>query len=170
MGACDLLLSTIHHTRHGPKSHFLARRGLSIWIDLDRLDQANSQSCFFSVERFNIVGFFEADYGPNFGKKAKTVSLSEYIRDIAGQILPAEQIASVKLLTFPRIFGITFNPLSVYVAQNNHGDDIFYVYEVRNTFGDMHSYVGAPSEGHCILEAQKKLHVSPFFPVSGNSR
>ena len=170
MGACDLLISDIHHTRHGPKSHFLARRGFSIWIDLDCLAQANSQSWFFSVGRFNIVSFSEADYGPNFGKKADHISLASYVRKIANQILPNAQVSTIRLLTFPRILGLSFNPLSVYVAQNNCGNDLLYIYEVRNTFGDMHAYIGAPSGGNCILEAQKILHVSPFFPVLGKYR
>ena len=71
MAACDLMISDIHHTRHGKPSHFLARRGLSIWIDLDRLADANRQSRFFSVGRFNVISFFESDYGPNFGNTQK---------------------------------------------------------------------------------------------------
>ena len=66
MAACDLMVSDIYHTRHGQPSHFLARRGLSIWIDLDQLADANRQSCFFSVGRFNVLSFFESDHGPNF--------------------------------------------------------------------------------------------------------
>ena len=45
-----------------------------------------------------------------------------------------------------------------------------YIYEVRNTFGDMHSYVGRATKGEAALEAQKIFHVSPFFPVSGEYR
>ena len=95
------------------------------------------------------------------------MSLSAYVRDLAGKILPDANVAHVRLLTFPRIFGVSFNPLSVYVAQNDKGVDILYIYEVRNTFGDMHSYIGAPQDGQSILQAQKIFHVSPFFPVSG---
>ena len=170
MAACDLLISDIHHTRHGPPHHFLARRGLSIWIDLDHLEQANQQSRFFSVGRFNVLSFFEADYGPNFRQTKPAVSLSAYVRDLAGEILPDAHVAHVRLLTFPRIFGLSFNPLSVYVAQNDQGVDILYIYEVRNTFGDMHAYIGAPQDGQSILQAQKIFHVSPFFPVSGTYR
>ena len=92
------------------------------------------------------------------------------MRDIAKQILPDAYVAKIRLLTFPRIFGVCFNPLSVYVAQNDQGDDILYIYEVRNTFGDMHAYIGAPSDAHSVLEAQKIFHVSPFFPVAGTYR
>ena len=170
MAACDLMISDIHHTRHGQPSHFLARRGLSIWIDLDQLAQANRQSHFFSVGQFNVMSFFESDYGPNFGHKKPVTSLSAYVRDMANKTLPNAHVAHVRLLTFPRIMGLSFNPLSVYVAQNDLGEDILYIYEVRNTFGDMHAYVGAPLGGHSILEAQKIFHVSPFFPVSGSYR
>ena len=170
MAACDLMISDIHHTRHGKPSHFLARRGLSIWIDLDRLADANRQSRFFSVGQFNVMSFFESDYGPNFGHKKPVKSLSAYVRDMAAKILPNAHVAHVRLLTFPRIIGMSFNPLSVYVAQNDLGADILYIYEVRNTFGDMHAYIGTPVDGHSILEAQKIFHVSPFFPVSGSYR
>jgi len=170
MAACDLMISDIHHTRHGQPSHFLARRGLSIWIDLDQLADANRQSCFFSVGQFNVMSFFESDYGPNFGHKKPVTSLSAYVRDMASKILPHAHVAHVRLLTFPRIMGVSFNPLSVYVAQNDLGVDILYIYEVRNTFGDMHAYIGTPVDGHSILEAQKIFHVSPFFPVSGRYR
>ena len=170
MAASDLMISDIHHTRHGQPSHFLARRGLSIWIDLDQLAAANRQSRFFSVGQFNVMSFFESDYGPNFGNKKPVTSLSAYVRDMASKILPHAHVAHVRLLTFPRIMGVSFNPLSVYVAQNDLGVDILYIYEVRNTFGDMHAYIGTPVDGHSILEAQKIFHVSPFFPVSGRYR
>ena len=170
MAACDLLISDIHHTRHGQPSHFLARHGLSIWIDLDQLAEANRQSRFFSVGQFNVVSFFESDYGPNFGHNKPVTSLSAYVRDLARKIVPDAHVAHVRLLTFPRIMGVSFNPLSVYVAQNDLGADILYIYEVRNTFGDMHAYIGTPVDGCSILEAQKIFHVSPFFPVSGSYR
>jgi len=170
VAACELLLSEIHHTRHGAPSHFLARRGLSIWIDLDRLADANKQSPLFSVGRFNLVSFSEADYGPNFFQKKRVTSLADYVREMAKQFLPDADVAHIRLLTFPRILGLSFNPLSVYVAQNKDGDDVLYIYEVRNTFGDMHAYIGTPASGASVLEAQKIFHVSPFFPVTGYYR
>ncbi len=42
--------------------------------------------------------------------------LGQYIRTLAADVIPEQDIASVRLLTFPRIFGVAFNPLSVYVA------------------------------------------------------
>jgi DUF1365 family protein len=60
-------------------------------------------------------------------------------------VIPEKKVETVHLLTFPRILGAVFNPLSVYVAGDASGRDILYIYEVRNTFGDMHAYIGAPT-------------------------
>ena len=170
MTACQLVRSRIDHTRHGRPSHFLSRRGLSIWIDLDRLETANSESAFFSVDRFNLLSFRQSDYGPNFRSRRAAVPLADYARGLARSICPDVDIGSVSLLTFPRILGVAFNPVSIYLLRDRDGADAMYIYEVRNTFGDMHSYVGRAKKGEAALEAQKIFHVSPFFPVSGEYR
>ena len=171
MSACDIVVSNIVHTRHSgphhPASHMLKRSGLSIWIDLDRMEQAARQSLLFSVDRFNLLAFHQRDHGPNFKSKAPLVPLGHYVRQIAAEIVPDQTVGSAYLITFPRILGAGFNPLSVFVARNTAGADVLYIYEVRNTFGDMHAYVGAPSGKSVTLIADKILHVSPFFPVDG---
>ena len=170
MTACQLVRSRIDHTRHGRPSHFLSRRGLSIWIDLDRLEEADSLSALFSVDRFNLLSFHQSDYGPNFRRPGADISLADYARGLARDICPDVDVATVSLLTFPRILGVAFNPVSIYLLRDRDGADTMYIYEVRNTFGDMHSYVGRASRGEAMLEAQKIFHVSPFFPVSGEYR
>jgi DUF1365 family protein len=170
MGACQLVRSRIDHTRHGTPSHFLSRKGLSIWIDLDRLDEAGRQSALFSVDRFNLLSFQQADYGPNFRRVGMITRLADYARSQASDICPGIEIATVHLLTFPRIFGVAFNPVSIYVLRDGEGRDVMYIYEVRNTFGDMHAYIGRVDSGQAVLRADKILHVSPFFPVSGDYR
>ena len=171
MTACQIVVSDIVHTRHaGPHnaaSHFLRRKGLSLWIDLDRLDDAAAQSRLFSVDRFNLLGFRQADYGVNFKSEAPLIPLADYVRDIGRKVLPDMPLATIHLLTFPRILGAVFNPLSVYVGCDKNNNDVLYIYEVRNTFGDMHSYIGTPHHSATILTAQKIFHVSPFFPLEG---
>ena len=168
MSACWLVPSQINHTRHGTPSHFLARKGLSLWLDLDQLDLANRQSALFSVNRFNLLSFVAKDYGPNFKQKGAPRDLAAYARELAGKILPETAISSVHLLTFPRILGLAFNPISVYVLRDETDAVCLYIYETRNTFGDMHSYVGKVSDGGALLTAEKTLHVSPFFPLEGS--
>ena len=172
MTAVDLITSDIVHVRHGGSgqgkpSHVLGRKGLSVWIDLDQLSEAGQQSALFSIGRFNLLSFDERDYGPNFKAKAMVQHLADYARTIAAEVSPDTVFTEVKLLTFPRILGVAFNPISVYQLTSPDGDSVV-IYEVRNTFGDMHSYVGAVRHGQAsVHEVQKKLHVSPFFSMEG---
>lgn len=170
---CALVLSDIHHTRHGANPHFLARPGLSIVIDLDRLDEANHSSALFLVGAFNILSFYETDYGCFFRTDPKTsphANLAAYIRALAASYDVKTPLARIELLTFPRIFGVNFNPLSVYRCLDDAGQLQFVVYEVHNTFGEAHSYVGlGDHKGRVSLhEAKKCFHVSPFFEVKGD--
>ena len=170
MTACQLVRSKIDHTRHGKPSHFLSRKGLSIWINLDSLPEASRLSALFSVDRFNLLSFFQSDYGPNFGSTGQPQNLASYARDLMRQLLPDTDVATVHLLTFPRIMGVAFNPVSIYVMRDHSGHDLAYIYEVRNTFGDMHSYVGRADGDASMIEVDKIFHVSPFFPVEGGYR
>lgn len=166
-----LVTSDISHTRYGKPSHFLKRKGLSLWIDLDNLDEANSSSRLFSVGRFNLLSFREKDYGPNFHAKAFVMPLAQYIRTLAAEVIPDQDIAHIRLLTFPRILGAVFNPLSVYVASDASGQIVMTVYEVSNTFGEKHTYVADNHHSaRPVHVTEKRFYVSPFFPVEGEYR
>lgn len=174
--ACHLVTSQISHTRYGPPAHVLHRPGLSVLIDLDRLRAASQISAFFSVNRFNLFSFHERDFGINHkshpNRTAETQSLAGYIRELAAPYLEGRSIASVKLLAFPRILGIAFNPITIYLCYDDHNRPCFYVYEVHNTFGDAHSYISVikADQPHILHRADKKLHVSPFFSLQGYYR
>jgi len=172
MNACCLVRSGIIHTRHQPATHVLERRGLSVWLDLDHLSEADGQASLFSVGKWNLLSFDERDYGPNFAAGRKYVEpLAQYARRLAQLHLRDCSLGRVCLLTFPRIMGAAFNPISVYLCYDGGDIPVFAIYEVRNTFGDMHSYVGAVEEGgSSVHEVEKMLHVSPFFPVKGEYR
>ncbi|HCD50142.1 MAG TPA: DUF1365 domain-containing protein [Alphaproteobacteria bacterium] len=166
MDAAALVTSRIIHTRHRPVAHRLERKGLSLWLDLDRLDEAAWQSALFSIGGFNLLSFDERDHGPNFVAGRRIVEpLASYARRLAQKACPDAVIDRVMLLTFPRILGQVFNPISVYRCYDAKGAVQLTIYEVRNTFGDMHSYVGV---GDTLHDADKIFHVSPFLPVTGD--
>ncbi|MAJ35830.1 MAG: hypothetical protein CBC12_11945 [Candidatus Puniceispirillum sp. TMED52] len=176
MSPVMLVLSDISHTRYGKPSHYLKRKGLSLWIDLDDLAEANHASWLFSVNRFNLLSFREKDYGPNFHARRYVMPLAQYIRELAAEVIPETKIAHVRLLTFPRILGAVFNPLSVYVASDASDQIVMTVYEVSNTFGEKHTYVAhdhAPEDAaettgaRPVHVTEKRFYVSPFFPVEG---
>ena len=174
MSFCNLVISEITHSRHSGShqnsSHFLRRKGLSVWLDLDHLEEASRLSHFFSVDRWNVLSFSQRDHGPDFKSNNTIKPLARYVREVASNLIPEKKIFSVRILTFPRLFGVVFNPLSVYVARDIDGVDILHIYEVRNTFGDMHSYIGVLKNGSITLVAKKIFHVSPFFPLKGYYR
>jgi len=172
--ACHLVLSDIHHTRHAPRAHFLRRPGLSVLLDIDRMDEAHNQSALFSVGRFNLLSISPADYGcfhKGYGAHNPSFNnLGDYIRALATRYGVEESLAKIDLLTFPRICGISFNPINVYRCFNAEQKLVMVVYEVHNTFGELHSYIGlCHDDGSCKLhECAKNFHVSPFFDVQGH--
>ncbi|MDP7375358.1 MAG: DUF1365 family protein, partial [Alphaproteobacteria bacterium] len=135
---CALVFSEIIHTRHGHPAHHLQKAGFSILIDLDRLDEAHNASWFFSVNKFNIVSFHETDFGPNHKSQRKAnepkIKLSDHIRGLASQYIKADEITKIEMLAFPRILGLSFNPITVYRCLDHNGQNCFNVYEVHNTF------------------------------------
>ena len=60
---------------------------------------------------------------------------------ITSSITEKRKIVEVKLLTFPKVLGFGFNPLSIYFCYSNTGLLLHSVFEVRNTFGDIHHYI-----------------------------
>ena len=68
----------------------------------------------------------------------------------------------------PRIFGYAFNPLSVYFCYRSDGTLAAVLYEVRNTFGERHSYLiaaDAPAGPVLRQSCDKCFYVSPFMDM-----
>ena len=77
----------------------------------------------------------------------------------------------VLLLCYPRLFGYTFNPLSAYFCYRADGELALIIYEVRNTFGDIHPYVlpvqpGEISQAGVRQQQDKLFYVSPFVEMA----
>jgi DUF1365 family protein len=70
----------------------------------------------------------------------------------------------------PRIFGYGFNPLSIYFCYRRDGALAALLYEVRNTFGERHSYLiavgrAAGAGGAIRQSCDKCFYVSPFMDM-----
>jgi len=153
------------HARLKPKVHRFSYNVFSILIDLDRLKEVESKSIFFSVNRANISSFYEKDHGARDGSR-----LRQHIDNLlvdGGIPRPTK----VMLWCNPRIFGYTFNPLSIYYCYDATDELSCVVYQVHNTFGQSHSYVaqitklndGAPDT--IRQSADKRFYVSPFLDM-----
>ncbi len=73
----------------------------------------------------------------------------------------------IKLLCYPRILGYVFNPLSIFFVYNNQEQLVSILYEVKNTFGEQHTYVFRVDNNNNLIQnnCSKKFHVSPFIEM-----
>lgn len=158
-----LFLGHTVHERSGPFVHRFRYPVAMMMLDLDQLGAAGRLSRLFSVERFNLFSFRQRDHGARDGSALKDWVLARL--SAAGV---HEGVARIRLLCSPRVLGYVFNPISLYLADDADGNIIAVIYQVHNTFGDAHAYVAPLEPGTPARHsAQKRFHVSPFFPVSG---
>jgi uncharacterized protein len=164
--AAALYFGDVMHARLKPIGHRFSYRVMSLLIDLDRLDAADRQSRLFGVNRAALYGFNEADHGERDGSPLRLYAqrcAAERAIDLTG--------GRVVLLCYPRLLGYSFNPLSAYFCYRADGKLALMIYEVRNTFGDIHAYVLPVKPGESsdagIRQAQEKLfYVSPFIGMA----
>lgn len=157
------------HMREQPFRRRFSYPVAMVDLDIDQLPKAALASRFFSVNKANAITFDEADQGSGTSGSLRQWADERFLQ--AG--IDAKE-CSVRLLCFPRVFGIGFSPLSLWLAIKPGDAIVGIIYEVHNTFGARHSYVAAldrsPDGGIAPHEAAKSLYVSPFFDVSGRYR
>jgi uncharacterized protein len=163
--AAALYFGDVMHARLKPMGHRFNYRVMSLLIDLDHLDAADRQSRLFGVNRAALYSFRESDHGPRDGSSLRAYAqrcAALYDIDLTG--------GRVELLCYPRLLGYTFSPLSTYFCRRADGELALIIYEVRNTFGDIHSYVmpiksGELTEAGIRQEQDKLFYVSPFIDM-----
>ncbi len=155
----------VMHARLKPVGHRFVYRVLNLMIDLDRLAEADRLSPLFGVNRRALYSFHERDHGPRDG-----TSLAAHVRAAAKPLGIDLAGGKILLLCYPRLLGYAFNPLSIYYCHRADGTLALVIYEVRNTFGEHHSYFCAvrPNEsGPAGLRQshEKRFRVSPFIDM-----
>ena len=149
------------HKRFKPKEHYFKYKVFSLLIDLDELNIIKEKIKIFSYNKFNILSFFDNDHGPRDG-----TSIKDWVKKNLKSIGIYEDAIQIKLLCYPRIFGYVFNPLSVFFIYNQHSELISILYEVKNTFGEQHTYIFKTNNHEVILNnCSKKFYVSPFIEM-----
>ena len=156
-----IYVGKVIHKRFKPKEHYFKYNVFSLLIDLNELEEINKYIKFFSYNKFNIISFYDKDHGDRDGSSIK-LWVKKNLRNIG---IMTEDI-SIKLLCYPRIFGYVFNPLSTYFIYNKHSELISIFYEVKNTFGEQHTYIfKAQDEKTVQNKCKKKFYVSPFIEM-----
>jgi len=155
---------TVIHKRFKPKIHFFKYKVFSLLIDLSELDILDKKINFFSYNKFNLISFYDKDHGERNGS-----SLEEWVKkNLREKEINVENI-KIKLLCYPRILGYVFNPLSVFYVYDDKDELISILYEVKNTFGEQHTYIFKVENNNFLQHnCVKKFHVSPFIEMNCN--
>ena len=157
-----IYIGNVIHKRFKPKKHFFKYSVFSLFLDLDEINELDEKILFFSYNKFNILSFFDKDHGYRDGSS---------IKDWLIHVLQKKNISTInikiKILCYPRIFGYVFNPLSIFFIYDADSNPIAILYEVKNTFGEQHTYVFKIDikNKQILNNCKKKFYVSPFMDL-----
>ena len=153
------------HKRFKPKVHHFKYKVFSLLIDLSELEILDKKVNFFSFNKFNLISFHEKDHGERDGS-----SLKLWVQKNLEKNNIQHKDIKIKILCYPRIFGFVFNPLSVFYVYNLEDQLISILYEVKNTFGEQHTYIFKVLKDSNLIQnnCSKKFHVSPFIDMNCN--
>jgi len=162
--ATAVIHGEVTHRRLRPTTHAFTYPAFCLRLPLGALSSLAALG--IAHNRRGLVSFHDRDHGPCDGSP-----LEPWIR----ALLASERIdadGEIVLHAFPRMLGYVFNPVSFWVCHDRQGAVRAVLCEVRNTFGERHSYlladpVGAALESGKTLTARKVFHVSPFCDVKG---
>lgn len=154
------------HARETPFHRAFSYPVAMVEVDVDRIDDAGTTARLFSVNRFNAIAFHAADHG----ERRKGAVLRAWAEERFAAASIDISGAKIHLISFPRVTGFGFAPISVWFAWNADGSPCGVIYEVHNTFGDAHAYVAAVDAEQTVMTADKEFYVSPLFDVSGAYR
>ncbi|RVU34247.1 DUF1365 domain-containing protein [Hwanghaeella grinnelliae] len=161
----SIYIGQVSHKRLTPFVHALDYKVFSLLLDIDKLRETASDTRMFVYNRTGVVSFHDKDHGPRDGSP-----LRPWLNNILSEHGYELRDCPVRLLTFPRLWGYVFNPLSIYYCYDRGGHLKVVLYEVSNTFGQWHGYllpVTREASGPVSQKTTKEFHVSPFMPVDG---
>ena len=150
------------HKRFKQKIHFFKYKVFSLLLDLSEIHLLDKNLKIFSYNKFNIVSFYDKDHGARDGSSIQ----NWVIENLKKNNIDTNNI-QIKLLCYPRIFGYVFNPLSIFYVYDKNLNLISILYEVKNTFGEQHTYVFKTDINNNLIQhtCKKKFHVSPFIEM-----
>ena len=132
-----------------------------ICVDLDELPSLARRTWGFSHNRFNLFSIDDSDHISTGRPGGIRGNLAAWM---AGQGIVWPDSACVKLITFPRVLGYGFNPVSFYYVTSSSGEPIAAIAEVVNTYREMKLYLmdQVNAEGMWTGRVAKNFYVSPF--------
>ncbi len=156
-----IYVGKITHTRLLPKKSQFRYSYFSLFLDIDKFETTLHKKCLIRFNRPGILSFYNRDHGQRDGR-----NIRRWVNQkLEKHLMPSAE--RVFLLSFVRMYGLVFNPFSVYFCYTNSVLSSI-VYEVKNTFGDQVVYVRKvkiDKDGLIRHQHQKELFVSPFIDM-----
>lgn len=154
---------TVTHDRSRPRPHHLSYDVFSLLLDIDELEQLDENHILFGYNRWAAMSFWNRDHGDGSGNP-----LRPWVEARLAQAGLNLEGGAIRILSYPRLFGYAFNPLTVYYCYDRSGALGGILYEVSNTFAERHTYV-IPVEdaGNPVIRQScaKEFYVSPFLSM-----
>jgi DUF1365 family protein len=154
----------VMHHRLAPRKHRFEYQVFLFCLELDELPELDRRLRWFGHNRRAFYAFRDEDHlvlGPGAGRGIRT-ELTEWLQ---GQGVTVPAGARIALVTFPRVLGYVFNPVSFYFVRTAEGEPVCAVAEVGNTFGELKPYLVPWEEsagGRFRIQVPKHFYVSPF--------
>jgi DUF1365 family protein len=161
-------MGNLWHARTSPVRHAFEYPIFQLWANLQGIEKASRGSLWFGLNRFAPIALNESEYLDRSAGDLRLRTL-EWLQK-QGAVVSDQ--ATVELLSFPKFFGYSFNPVSFYFVTDTHKR--FWIAEVSNTFGQRHPYWTElpPSTEKDLWQLEvnlpKEFYVSPFNPVEGS--
>jgi len=159
-----LYTGTVTHLRTRPVRNGFTYGLYYLYVDLAELDELDESLKRFGHNRRALMSVWDIDHGPRDGSELRAwidATLAKAGVDLEG--------GPVRLLTFPRVMGFRFYPVSFWYCFHADGTPRAVLAEVQNTYRDHHNYLlhegGEPITWGDRPEAAKALFVSPFVPL-----
>ncbi|OZY57907.1 hypothetical protein CJF39_18720 [Pseudomonas lundensis] len=133
-------------------------------LDLDEQDAVFGLSTLAGKSRLAPFSFRETDYLKTYTQSG--MRLIDAVRQQVGIALGHTPQGAIRLLTQPRSWGLSFNPVSFFYCFEADGALAAVLCEVTNTpWRERYHYVlPAQGDGFQHVAVAKAFHVSPFLP------
>ena len=163
----SLVVGDVRHRRHAPVVNAFRYGVYWALLDVDELPELDRQVRGFGYNRRALTGFRDTDHLGALDAPVRD-KLATWLAD-RGRQLPD---GPVLVLCNLRVLGFVFDPVSWWFCHDRDGSLRLVVAEVRNTFGESHSYLlddlEVVGERQVAARGEKVLHVSPFLAVAGH--
>ena len=156
-----LLKSKVSHKRYGEGAFSFHTHLFYFMYDLKKMDALPRWGGLLGYQKFALFSLWNQDHFLDLHHDLYRSACERFAQN------GLAQHDTIYLLTQPRLFGYTFNPISLYIAVK--GESIVGILcEVGNTFGEQKIYpVIQEKQQQLATSATKNYYISPFIELDG---